>query len=112
MRRNPHLARHQKGTATHDRSFFAIIFYLLRSYRLNSAVITDLPEMLQPCLYKLRTVGFYYTQQFAQGAFRNARHIVAQEGLAGTCDPNLCRVPSRISLGNEDMNRFKGIGFI
>lgn len=88
------------------------MFYLLRSYRLNSAVITDLPEMFQPCLYELRTVDFYHTQQFAQGAFRNARHIVAQEGLAGTCDPNLCRVPSRISLGNEDMNRFKGIGFI
>ena len=68
--------------------------------------------MFQPCLYELRTVDFYHTQQFAQGAFRNARHIVAQEGLAGTCDPNLCRVPSRISLGNEDMNRFKGIGFI
>lgn len=108
----PHLARHQKGTVTHDRSFFAIIFYQLHNCRLNSAVITDLPEMLQPCLYKLRTVGFYHTQQFAQGAFRNARHIVAQEGLAGTCDPNLCRIPSRVSLGNVDMNRFKGIGFI
>ena len=78
----------------------------------SSAIILDLPEVVEPCLYELVYVRFDNPQQAVQHTLGHLRFVVSKKGLSRTGDPDLRCVTGRPSLDNMHVNRLKRVSFV